>query len=129
MTKIPKDLKYTNTHEWVKIEDNIAVIGITDFAQSELSDIVNVELPSVGMEIKKGESFGTIEAVKAVADLYAELSGKVIEVNEELKEHPEYINQDPYGKGWMIKIEIYAPEEIEKLLSPESYEELTIKGT
>lgn len=127
MAEIPKDLKYTKTHEWVKIEQDIAIIGITDYAQQELSDIVFVELPSPGKQVKKGEPFGTIEAVKAAADLYAGVSGEVIEINEELKQKPELINHDPYGKGWMIKIKLSDPKEINELLSAEQYEELIEK--
>ncbi len=127
MVKIPKELKYTETHEWVKIEEDIATIGITDYAQRELSDIVFVELPSKGKSVKKGEPFGTIEAVKAAADLYSGVSGKVIEINEELKQKPELINQDPYGKGWMVKIKISDPSQIPELLSAEQYEELIKK--
>ncbi|MEO0275603.1 MAG: glycine cleavage system protein GcvH [candidate division WOR-3 bacterium] len=121
---VPEDLKYTKEHEWAKIEGDIATIGITDFAQSELSDIVYVELPAVGTMVEQMQPFGSIEAVKTVADLYAPLSGEVIEVNEELETNPGIINEDPYGLGWMIKIRITNPEEIQNLLSPEEYKKL-----
>jgi glycine cleavage system H protein len=121
---IPEDLKYTKEHEWAKIEGDIATIGITDFAQSELSDIVYVELPALGEMLEQMQPFGSIEAVKTVADLYAPLSGEVIEVNEELETNPGIINEDPYGLGWMIKIRITNPEEIQNLLSAEEYKKL-----
>jgi len=121
---IPEDLKYTKEHEWAKIEGDIATIGITDFAQSELSDIVYVELPAVGEMLEQMQPFGSIEAVKTVADLYAPLSGEVIEVNEELETNPGIVNEDPYGLGWMIKIRITNPEEIQNLLSAEEYKKL-----
>lgn len=121
---IPEDLKYTKEHEWAKIEGDIATIGITDFAQSELSDIVYVELPAIGTLVEQMQPFGSIEAVKTVADLYAPLTGEVIEVNEELEVNPGIINEDPYGLGWMIKIRITNPEEIQNLLSPEEYRKL-----
>ncbi len=124
MSKILEDLKYTETHEWVKVEGEVAIIGITDFAQRELSDIVYVELPSVGSSINKGETFGNIEAVKAVEDLYAPITGEIVEVNEKLKNSPELVNQDPYGEGWMIKMKIKNPEELEELLSPEEYKNI-----
>lgn len=121
---VPEDLKYTKEHEWAKIEGDIATIGITDFAQSELSDIVYVELPSIGTLVEQMQPFGSIEAVKTVADLYAPLTGEVIEVNEELETNPGIINEDPYGLGWMIKIRITNPEEIQSLLSAEEYKKL-----
>ncbi len=124
MAKVPEDLLYTKTHEWVKIEDDTAIVGITDYAQSELADIVHVELPEVGSKLSKGDACGTIEAVKTVADLYSPLSGEVIEVNEKVKEAPEIINRDPYGEGWMIKLKIEKKEEIEELLKPEDYKKL-----
>ncbi len=118
---IPEDLKYTKEHEWVKIEGEVATVGITDFAQSELSDIVYIEPPTVGQEVIQFEPCGTIEAVKTVADLYSPLSGEVIEVNEELESEPGLINNDPYGLGWIFKIRIKDPEEIKNLLSPDDY--------
>jgi len=122
--KVPKDLKYTKEHEWIRVEGNVGVIGITDFAQSQLSDIVYVELPEIGTEVKQMESFGTVEAVKAVSDLYSPVSGKVIEVNQKVKDDPSIINKDPYGDGWLIKVEISNPDELNNLLSPEEYEKL-----
>lgn len=119
---IPRELFYTESHEWAKVDGNKATVGITDYAQHELGDIVYIELPEVGREVKKGEVFGSVESVKAVSDLYSPLSGKVIEVNDELSSHPEFINQDPYGKGWIIKIEIKDEKERNKLMNAESYE-------
>lgn len=121
---VPEDLKYTKEHEWAKIEGDIATIGITDFAQSELSDIVYIELPAIGTLVEQMQPFGSIEAVKTVADLYAPLTGEVVEVNEELETNPGIINEDPYGLGWMIKIRITNPEEIQNLLSAEEYKKL-----
>ena len=118
---IPTDLKYTKEHEWVKIEGNLAIIGITDYAQGELGDIVFVELPSVGDEIKAGDSFGTIEAVKAVSEIFAPVSGKITEINELLEDDPMVINSDPYGNGWMIKIEVTDAGAVEALLSSDDY--------
>lgn len=120
---IPADLIYTNEHEWVSVEGKIATIGITDWAQSELGDIVFVELPNVGEEFEKGSSFGTIEAVKAVSDLYAPLSGKVVEINSNLDDEPMVINSDPYGDGWMIKFEMAHPEELNGMLDAAGYKE------
>lgn len=121
---IPKDLKYTKDHEWIRIEDSIGVVGITDYAQSELGDIVYVDVDPELSEVKQGEPFGTIEAVKTVADLYAPVSGKVVEIHSDINDSPEVINQDPYGQGWIIKIQISNPEELNNLLSAEQYEEL-----
>ena len=125
MVKIRDDLKYTKEHEWLKIEGNVATEGITDYAQSELSDIVMLELPEVGKEIKAGDAVGTIEAVKAVSDLYAGLSGKIIAINEEAVADPSILNKDPYGKGWLYKIELKDTKEIDTLLTPEEYKKLT----
>ncbi len=116
---IPAELKYTESHEWIKIEDNIALIGITHHAQSELGDIVYVELPDQDAEFETGQEFGTIEAVKTVADLFSPLSGKVIEVNEDLQDDAAVINEDPYGKGWIIKMEI--SDLGDQLISGEEY--------
>lgn len=121
---IPEDLIYTKDHEWVKIDGEIAIVGITDYAQGELGDIVYVELPEIGAEVNKGGSFGTIEAVKAVSDLYMPLSGEVVEVNESLNDAPEKINKDPYKEGWMIKIKISDFSEKEELLNSKQYEDL-----
>ncbi len=115
------DVRYTESDEWVLIRGNTALIGITDYAQKKLRSIVNVELPAIGKYVKKGESVAVIESVKAVADVYSPLSGRILEVNNELLTHPEYINEDPYGKGWIIKLEISDVNEINDLLSHEKY--------
>lgn len=124
----PSNLKYTKEHEWVSIEGNIATIGITDHAQSELGEIVYVEVETVGEDVAKDEVFGTVEAVKTTSDLYMPVSGKVVEFNTELDEsegdNPAAINEDPYGQGWIVKVEMSNPEEVESLLSAESYEGL-----
>jgi glycine cleavage system H protein len=119
---IPENLKYTKDHEWLKIEDNTALIGITDYAQEELGDIVFVDIDPDTEEIIKGESFGTIEAVKTVSDLFAPCNGKVLEINPKLEDEPELINSDPYGEGWIIKIEISNPDELNELLDSTSYQ-------
>ncbi len=121
---IPADLKYTKEHEWIKADGNKAAIGITDYAQGELGDVVFVELPAVGSEVKAMESFGTIEAVKAVSDLFSPICGRVIEVNEILEDNPMVVNRDPYGDGWMIKVEMNDSSELEALLSAEDYRSL-----
>ena len=121
---IPKELKYTEEHEWVKIEDNIASVGITDFAQGELGDIVYLEIDTLDSEIASNEVFGTVEAVKTVSDLFMPLSGKVIETNSELEDRPELVNEDPYGEGWIIKIDISDISELSNLLSYEDYKNL-----
>ncbi len=118
---IPAELKYTSDHEWIKIEGNVGTIGITDYAQGELGDIVFVDIDPDLSEIEKGESFGTIEAVKTVSDLYAPCSGKVIEVNTGLEDEPQSINEDAYGKGWLIKVEISDMADIEALLDADGY--------
>ncbi len=123
--QFPENLKYTKEHEWIRVEDNqIGIVGITDYAQSELGDIVYVELPQVGKVVKQLEPFGTIEAVKAVSDLFSPISGEVIEVNEKLKDTPDLINKDPYGEGWIIKIKISDLKELDNLLSAEDYRKL-----
>ena len=121
---IPKELKYTEEHEWVKIEENIATVGITDFAQGELGDIVYLEIDTLDSEIATNEVFGTVEAVKTVSDLFMPLSGKVIETNFELEDRPELVNEDPYGEGWIIKIDISDISESSSLLSYEDYKNL-----
>ncbi len=121
---IPENLKYTKDHEWVRIEGNIATVGITDFAQGELGDIVFVEIDTEDEELEQEEVFGTIEAVKTVSDLYMPLSGTIIEVNENLESQPELVNKDPYDGGWMVKVEIKGKAEIDKLLSAEQYKAL-----
>lgn len=119
---IPADLKYTKDHEWVKIEGNTATVGITDFAQGELGDIVYVDINSVGQTVNQGEVFGTVEAVKTVSDLYMPVTGKVLEVNPALDASPEKVNNDAYGEGWMIKIEVSGP--VDDLLTADQYKEL-----
>ena len=121
---IPADLRYTKDHEWVKVDTDIATIGITDFAQKELGDIVYVEIETEGEEVGEGEVFGTVEAVKTVTDLFMPLSGTVSEINPDLEDSPEQVNSDPYGAGWMIKIQISDQAEIDKLLSADQYAEL-----
>ena len=120
---ILKDLKYTKEHEWVKQEDGTVRIGITDFAQAELGDIVFVELPEVDDEIKKNEPFGSVESVKTVSELYAPISGKVVAINEELSDSPEFVNESPYEKAWMIIVEPSDSSELDELLTAEQYEE------
>ncbi len=119
--ELPEDLLYTAEHEWVSLDNDTATVGITDYAQGELGDIVFVELPQVGDQTTQMQPFGTIEAVKAVSELYAPLSGEVVEVNRELEEKPELVNEDPYGKGWLIKIKVGNRDEIENLLSVDDY--------
>jgi glycine cleavage system H protein len=121
---IPADLKYTKDHEWVKLEGTTAIIGITDFAQSELGDIVYVEVETLDESLDQDEVFGTVEAVKTVSDLFLPLSGKIIELNEALDQEPELVNSDPYGKGWMIKVEVSDPSQYDGLLDAGAYEEL-----
>lgn len=121
---VPKDLRYSKEHEWVKVEDGKIRVGITEFAQSELGDIVFVELPEVGDEVAVDESFGSVESVKTVSELYAPVSGKVVEVNEDLDDSPEYVNESPYEKAWMIVIEPSDLSELDNLLTPEAYEEM-----
>lgn len=118
---IPSELKYTKDHEWAKIEGDTVTIGITDYAQGELGDVVFVELPEEGAEVSMNETFGSIEAVKAVADLFSPVSGEVIEVNEEIMDAPEKVNQDSYGAGWMVKIRITDPDEIAQLMDASAY--------
>ena len=121
---IPQELKYTKDHEWIKIEGNSATIGITDFAQNELGDIVYVDISSVGQDVKQHEVFGTVEAVKTVSDLYMPVSGKVAEFNKSLDGAPEKVNSDPYGDGWMVKVSISNAGEVSGLLSADQYKEL-----
>ena len=121
----PADLRYTPSHEWVRVEGDEAVVGISDFAQSELGDIVYVELPSVGRTLAKGDAFGVVESVKTVSDVYAPVAGEVTAVNSELEAHAETINQDPYGGGWIMRLRMSDPSEVEGLLTAEAYEKLT----
>ena len=120
----PENLKYTKDHEWIRVEGETGIVGITDYAQGELGDVVFVELPQIGKKVKQAESFGTIEAVKAVSDLYAPASGEVIEINPELEKSPELVNKDPYGKGWLIKIKIGNKNDLNNLLDVKAYREL-----
>lgn len=120
----PKELRYSEEHEWVKVEGEKVTIGITDFAQSELGDIVFVELPEVGDEITVDQPFGSVESVKTVSELYAPVSGKVVEINEELNDSPEFVNESPYEKAWMITVELSDSSEVEKLMTAEQYEEM-----
>jgi glycine cleavage system H protein len=121
---IPADLKYTKDHEWVKIEGDIATIGVTHFAQSELGDIVYVDVDTLNETIEKEEVFGSVEAVKTVSDLFMPITGEIIEINEALADEPEKVNTDPYGEGWMVKISISDASQIEELLSAAAYAEL-----
>jgi glycine cleavage system H protein len=121
---VPANLKYTKDHEWVSIDGDVATVGITHFAQKELGDIVYVEVETLDQTLDKDEVFGTVEAVKTVSDLFLPLSGEIIEFNDALESKPESVNTDPYGAGWMIKVKIANPEEIDSLLSSESYKEL-----
>ncbi|WP_372947266.1 glycine cleavage system protein GcvH [Mariniphaga sp.] len=122
--KIPAELKYTEDHEWVRVEGDTATVGITDFAQGELGDVVFVEIETEGEELDKGETFGTVEAVKTVSDLFMPVGGEVAEVNEALADEPELVNKDPYGKGWMIKIKMSDSSEIDDLLSADDYKKM-----
>lgn len=121
---IPNKLKYTKEHEWVLVEGNVGTIGVTDYAQGELGDVVFVDIDPALAEVKKGASIGTIEAVKTVSDIFAPFSGKVLEINENLKDNPESVNSDPYGNGWMIKVEISDVSELNDLLDSSAYKAL-----
>ncbi len=121
---IPAELKYTEDHEWIRADGDVAVIGITDFAQGELGDIVFVEIETEGEQLDKGETFGTIEAVKTVSDLFMPVGGEVIEFNGILEDEPELVNKDPYGKGWLIKVKINDLSELDTLLSAEDYQKM-----
>lgn len=121
---IPQDLKYTKDHEWVKIDGDVATVGITDFAQGELGDIVYVEVETIDETLEREEVFGTVEAVKTVSDLFSPLSGEIIEFNESLEDEPEKVNADPYGDGWMVKIRFSDATEVDDLLSAEEYTEI-----
>lgn len=119
---LPENLKYTNEHEWISVEGEVATVGITAFAQGELGDIVFVEIETEGETLGKGETFGTIEAVKTVSDLFMPVEGKVLEINPDLEDSPELVNKDPYGKGWLIKISVSNPDELNELLSAAEYQ-------
>ncbi|MGL4292659.1 MAG: glycine cleavage system protein GcvH [Bacteroidales bacterium] len=117
----PENLKYTKDHEWIHLENEVAVIGIPDFAQSELGEIVYVDIPTIGESVEWNEVFGSIEAVKTVSDMFMPASGKIIEMNPELEEHPEMVNDDPYGAGWLIKAELSEPTQLDKLMNAAEY--------
>ena len=119
----PDDLRYTKDHEWVRLDGNMATIGITDFAQGELGDIVYVDIPTVGENLQENDTFGTVEAVKTVSDLFLPLAGKVVEVNALLNDKPELVNADPYGDGWMVKMEVNDPDAFNNLMDAAAYEE------
>lgn len=121
----PENLKYTKEHEWIRVEGDFAYVGITDFAQSELGDIVYVEVDALNEEVAQDDVFGSVEAVKTVSDLYMPITGEIVEMNEDLEAEPEKVNNDPYGDGWMVKIKIMNPEELDGLLDAEAYKELT----
>lgn len=121
---IPSDLKYTKDHEWVKLNGNTAIVGITDFAQGELGDIVYIDINTVGQDVNQHDVFGTVEAVKTVSDLYMPVSGKVLEVNPALDGSPEKVNADPYGEGWMVKVEVKNAADVNSLLTADQYKEL-----
>jgi len=120
--EIPKELRYSEEHEWAAVDDNIATIGITDYAQEQLGDIVYVELPETGTEVTKGDKFGVIESVKAVSDIYSPVTGTVVTVNTGLPNTPETVNEEPYGDGWMIRVEMSDPEELDDLMTAAEYE-------
>ncbi len=122
--EVREDLKYTKLHEWIKIKDDVAVIGITDHAQKELTDIVFVELPRMGKEVKKGDELCVIESVKSVSEIYAPVSGKIVKVNSKLDDSPEVINESPYDDGWLVEIEISDKSEVDSLLDAEAYKKL-----
>ena len=124
MSAVPENLKYSEDHEWVKIEDNVAIIGITMHAAESLGDIVYIDVDSLGKDLKQFEKFGEIESVKAVSDLFVPVSGKVVEINEELTNNPEYVNEDCYEKGWIIKLEVEKSNDLEKLLGSSEYEKI-----
>ena len=121
---VPENLLYTKDHEWLRVEGNTGYVGVTDFAQGELGDIVFIEIETVGETLKKEEVFGTIEAVKTVSDMFMPVSGEILELNPELEEKPDVVNKDPYGKGWMVKIKITDPAELKSLLIAEDYKAL-----
>jgi glycine cleavage system H protein len=124
MSLVPKELLYTDQHEWLLRDGEVGTVGITDYAQHELGDIVFVELPKVGDRISQGQPFGTVEAVKTVAELFAPVSGEVLEVNESLTEDAGQVNQDPYAAGWMIRVRLGDPDEVDRLMTPEEYEKM-----
>lgn len=123
----PEKLKYTKDHEWIRIEGSIGIVGITDYAQGELGDVVFVELPAVGKKVEFGQAFGTVEAVKAVSDLYSPVTGEVTDVNKEIQDSPELVNKEPYERGWMIKVQLANAGEVKNLLDVEAYKKLIAK--
>lgn len=123
----PEKLKYTKDHEWIRVEGNVGYVGITEYAQGELGDIVFVELPAIGKKVEQRQAFGTVEAVKAVSDLYSPVTGEVLEVNKKIQDSPELVNKDPYEQGWMIKVKIEKAGELESLLDVEAYKKLVAK--
>ncbi|RZD15686.1 MAG: glycine cleavage system protein GcvH [Candidatus Acididesulfobacter guangdongensis] len=125
---VPKNLKYNSEHLWVKVNGDKALIGVTDFAQDQLGDIIYVDIPEAGYELEQNESFGTIESAKSVSELYAPVSGQVTRINESLKDEPELINEEPYDTGWILEVKLNNENEVEELLSPEQYEELLNSG-
>ena len=125
MANIPDDLHYSKDHEWVRVEGNVAVIGITDYAQDSLGDVVYVELPKVGDDFAANESFGSVESVKAVSEVFSPVSGEVVGTNEALADTPEKVNQDPYGEGWMIRVQMSNPGEVDSMLTAAEYEDFT----
>jgi glycine cleavage system H protein len=125
MANIPDDLHYSKDHEWVRVDGNVAIVGITDYAQDSLGDVVYVELPKVGDEFAANESFGSVESVKAVSEVFCPVSGEVVGINETLADTPEEVNQDPYGKGWMIRVQMGNPGEVDSLLTAAEYEDFT----
>jgi glycine cleavage system H protein len=125
----PEDLHYTKQHEWVRLTDNVGVIGITDYAQQELGDIVFVDLPRVGTKVEQGKTMGSVESVKAVSDIYSPLSGEIVEINDALATAPEKLNESPHGDGWLVKIRLSAPTEIQGLLSAADYQKYVSEET
>jgi glycine cleavage system H protein len=125
---VPKDLRYTKDHEWIKVDGDVATIGVTDYAASQLGDVVFVDLPAVGRSVDQFATFGVVESVKAVSDLYAPVSGEVTDVNAELGGKPELVNSDPFGDGWMIRIKVADPDQLSDLLDAAGYEQLTTEG-
>ena len=123
----PEDLKYTTEHEWIRVEGDVAWVGVTDYAQGELGDVVFVELPAPGTKVQKGKSFGTIEAVKAVSDMYAPASGEILEINGGIQESPETVNKDPYGAGWFVKMRLSDSAELAGLLTVDAYKKIVAK--
>lgn len=125
---VPKDLRYTKDHEWVKVDGDVATVGVTDYAANQLGDVVFVDLPATGKTVDQFATFGVVESVKAVSDLYAPVSGEVAEVNEALGSKPELVNSDPFGDGWMIKVRVADPGQVDELLDAAAYEQLTAEG-